>query len=70
MKIFAYFSALQANFKILEKKNMKLEEENDVHKEAIILLEETVKVLEKKANMNKIEKKTIEKFLDLEHQIS
>ena len=55
--IIARFSALQANYKILEKKNMKLEEENNVQKESIILLEETVKVLEEKANMNNIEKK-------------
>ena len=58
--IIARFSALQANYKILEKKNINLEEENNVHKEAINLLEETVKVLEKKVNQNKVEKKTTE----------
>ena len=47
--IIARFSALQANYKILEKKNINLEEENIVQKEAINLLEETVKVLEKKS---------------------
>ena len=70
--IIARFSALHANYKILEnknldleKKNINLEEENQVHKEAINLLEETVKILEKKANLIKKDKKTIEIQTDI-----
>ena len=58
--IIAQFNALQANYDILvnknkdlETKNMALEKENKTHIEAIFLLEETVKILEKQSNAQK-----------------
>ena len=68
----ARVSALHANYKILEnknldleKKNINLEEENQVHKEAINLLKETVKILEEKATLIKKDKKTTEIQTDI-----
>ena len=58
--IIAKFNALQANFEILEKKNGDLEKEKKTHLEAINLLEETVRILEKQANVSTVDKKTIE----------
>ena len=54
--IIARFSALQASYITLEKKNRSLEEENKSHLEAIHLLEETVRVLETTLNRNIVKK--------------
>ena len=58
--IIAQFNALQANYDILQNKNIVLEKkiealenENKTHIEAIYLLEETVKILEKQRNTEK-----------------
>ena len=58
--IIARFTALQASYDTLEKKNRSLEEENKTHLEAIHLLEETVRVLETQLNRNIVEKVTRE----------
>ena len=58
--IIAQFNALQANYDILQNKNIVLEKkiealenENKTHIEAIYLLEETVKILEKQSTTEK-----------------
>ena len=65
--IIAQFDALKAKFDILEKKNIDLEKknitlekDNMTHIEAIHLLEETVKILEKQANSSNVYKITKE----------
>ena len=61
--IIAQFDALKAKFDILEKKsivlekkNISLEKDNMTHIEAIHLLEETVKILETRANQSNVDK--------------
>ena len=58
--IIAKFNALQENYNILEKKNGDLEKEKKTHIEAISLLEERLKILEKQANVRNVVKNTEE----------
>ena len=58
--IIAKFNALQVRLNILGKKNEVLEKEKNTHLEAISLLEETVKILEKQVNDSNVDKKTKE----------
>ena len=71
-EIISHFNALQSKYNllenkilVLEKKNSSLEEEKKTHNEAILLLEETITVLERKAYLNVIDTKTTEIQTDI-----